>query len=130
VSRKLLLTCLLAAGAVAAVPATPAAAACNENANPMSVCDARSFVKYVARYRSGHNVRFTILRCKRLSPRSFRCGVRFVSGDLIWRGAARVGFRNSERFDDYYFFRLKRRRANTDAVAYLRWRCPRLGTCG
>jgi hypothetical protein len=130
VSRKLLLLCLLAAGVMSAVTAGPAAAACNENANPMSLCDAKSFVKYVAGYRSGHKVKFTILRCKRLSPRSFRCGVRFVAGDLIWRGAARVGFRNSERFDDYYFFRLKRRKANTDAIAYPHWRCPRVGTCG
>lgn len=129
-SRKLLLTCLLAAGVTSAVTAAPAAAACDETANPMSVCDARGFVKFVAGQRSGHNVKFTILRCNRLSPRSFRCGVRFVAGSLIWRGAARVGFRNSERFDDYYFFRLKRRKANTDAVAHLHWRCPRVGTCG
>jgi hypothetical protein len=110
--------------------AAPASAACDENAAPMSACDARSFVKYVAGYRSGHNVKFRLLRCRRQSPREFRCGVRFVAGKLSWKGAARVGFRNSERFDDYYFFRLRRKNARTGAVTHLRWRCPRVGTCG
>jgi hypothetical protein len=113
-----------------ALAPAPASAACDENANPMSACDARSFVKFVAGYRSHRSVKFTILRCKRLSPRSFRCGVRFVSGALAWRGAARVGFRNSERFDDYYFFRLRRRNTSTGEVTHVSWRCPRVGTCG
>jgi len=130
VSRKLLLICVLAAAVASAMTAAPASAACNENAHPMSLCDAKSFVKFVSGLRTGRTVRFSILRCKRLTERSFRCGVQFKGGGFVWRGAARVGYRNSERFDDYYFFRLKRRKLNTDATAYLHWRCPRVGTCG
>ena len=126
----MLLLCLLATAVVSGITAAPASAACNEKAHPMSLCDAKGFVKFVAGLRTGRSVKFTILRCKRLTPRSFRCGVRFVTKNFIWRGAARVGFRNRHRFDDYNFFRLKRRLRNTDAIAYLHWRCPRAGTCG
>jgi hypothetical protein len=130
VRAKLLLIWVLAAAVAAAMTAAPAAAACDEAAHHMSLCDAKSFVKFVANYRSGHKVHFSILRCKRLTDRSFRCGVKFRAGDLVWRGAARVGFRDRSRFDDYYFFRLTFRKLNTGAKYYLHWRCPRVGTCG
>ena len=128
--RRRLLPGVLVLVAVPAMSTGPAAARCNEAAVPMSVCDARSFIKGVARERAGRGITFTRIRpCKRLSPRSFRCKVRFFAGDVSWRGGARVGFRNEFRSDDYYSFHLKRTNGYTGESRRVVWRCRRIATC-
>ena len=97
----------------------------------MSVCDARSFIKFAAKDRVGFGVTITRIRpCNRLTPRSFRCRVRFFAGDVSWRGLARVGYRNEFRSDDYYTFRLVRTNGYTGESRRVVWRCRRLATCG